>query len=67
VAGIGGECGLDDQEWENAGKTQRLVDLGIWTAKDAEKLGAAFARNQSDPTDFKSVVRVTLHYIENEQ
>jgi hypothetical protein len=30
-------------------------------------LGAAFGRNQNDPTDFTSVVRVILHYIENNQ
>jgi hypothetical protein len=30
-------------------------------------LGAAVGRNQNDPTDFKSVVRVILHYVENEQ
>ena len=29
--------------------------------------GPALPRNQNDPTDFKSVVRVVLHYIEIEQ
>jgi hypothetical protein len=30
-------------------------------------LGAAFGRNRIDPADFKSVVRVILHYLESEQ
>jgi len=33
----------------------------------ASELGAAFDRNQNDPNDFKSVVRVILHYIKNKQ
>ena len=37
------------------------------TTQRAEIFGAAFGRNQNDPTDFQSVVRVTLHYIENNE
>jgi hypothetical protein len=37
------------------------------TAEIAEEPSAAFGRNQNDPTAFKSVVRVILHYIATER
>jgi hypothetical protein len=36
----------------------------MWCFLNRRGLGAAIGRNQNDPTDFKSVVRVILHYIE---
>jgi hypothetical protein len=34
---------------------------------DTDKPSSAFDRNQNDPTDFTSVVRVILHYLEINQ